>query len=880
VAFNNLAGYLNRQAHFSDAERLYRKAVEGVRVVEGDDGTLLAIAYNNLALNLNYQGKYDEAEELYQEALKIRLRLGDGDDTHTGRVYMNLARNREEQGNVAEAEPLLRKALEAYRKGYGPNHWQTAWALNNLALNLDTQWKYAEAEPLLRDALAIVQRAPGDQSWAVAKISNNLASCLRGLDKHAEAEALAAKALASLRDRLEADHPDVAAVLNSLAATLEAQGRFADAEPHFREALGILKQRLGEGHPDTALGRVKLGVNLYHQGRFDEADRLFKEALAAQRRVLGEEHPSTAWTYKNLVVNCCARGDHAQAAALGAAATRSFEIARRRLSFAGLDRAASTAQLSPFPALAAVAARGDKPDAAWQALEQNLARGLLDDLAARPLSPEDRRREQELIGRLDLLDRQVAVLPAGPGTADELRRQRDAAQAEFVRLQADLAARYGVAAGQVYDLPRIQAQLPEDAALLAWVDLSDQARQADQKGDHWACLVRHRGAPVWVRLHGTGPGGAWNDEDDRLAVRVRRALADRPTEASGPWNDLARRLARQRLTPLAEHLKGGAGLPTVRHLIVLPAPKVAAVPLEALTDEFTVSYAPSATLYAWLKEQRVGRPTPVASLLALGDPVFQAPRGDGNPSAKAGAVGRRETFARLPGTRQELLGVARVFSETRLLMGDQASGQNLDELAASGGLRRYRYLHFATHGVLDDQRPLRSALILAGDRPAPEGAEVPDARLTAQRILRVWKLDAELVTLSACDTGLGRLSGGEGYLGFSQALFLAGAHSLVLSLWQVDDAATALLMTRFYENLLGTPERTVKPMPRAQALAEAKRWLRGLRADDVRRLTPDLATRGTRGRVEPRKDAPTTKAVRTYEHPYYWSGFILVGDPG
>ena len=132
---------------------------------------------------------------------------------------------------------------------------------------------------------------------------------------------------------------------------------------------------------------------------------------------------------------------------------------------------------------------------------------------------------------------------------------------------------------------------------------------------------------------------------------------------------------------------------------------------------------------------------------------------------------------------------------------------------------------------------------------------------------------------SACGTALGRYAGGEGHLGFSQALFLAGARSLVLSLWEVDDAATALLMARFYENLLGTPEKTVKPMPRAEALAEAKRWLRGLGPDEVRQLTRDLPTRGTRGRLAPRKAAEGPAVVPTYEHPYYWSGFILVGDP-
>jgi CHAT domain-containing protein len=603
--------------------------------------------------------------------------------------------------------------------------------------------------------------------------------------------------------------------------------------------------------------------------------------------VLGEGHPVTAWAYKNLVLTCCARGDYRQAAELGAAAARSFESARRRISFAGLDRSASTAAYCPFPALAAVAARGGKPDAAWQALEQNLARGLLDDLSARPLSDPERRREQELLGRLDRLDRQVAALPAG---ANELRRQRDTAQAEFVRFQADLAARYGVAAGEVYDLPHIQARLREDAALLAWLDLDDQAKRADPKGDHWACLVRHRGAPVWVRLSGSGPDGAWTDEDDRLRFRTRRAFARRPADADGQWKELAGKLAAQRLAPLEEHLKAGPGLPAVRHLIVLPSHHMARIPLEVLTDKFTVSYAPSGTIFAWEQGHRpaAGDKAPPATLLALGDPTFQPARDAGVLPPKAtrpGAPDGREAFPRLPATRQELLGLARVFSRSQLLLGAEASEQNLDQLAASDGLRAFRYLHFATHGVLDDQHPMQSALVLAQDRPPgpPEavrkGSARPAGRLTAERILRGWKLDAELVTLSACESGLGKYAGGEGYLGFSQALFLAGARSLVLSLWQVDDAATALLMTRFYENLLGTPEGSVKPMTKAQALAEAKAWLRGLGPEEVRQLTQDLPTRGTRGRVEPRTGARDPGAVRSYEHPYYWSGFILIGDP-
>ena len=108
-----------------------------------------------------------------------------------------------------------------------------------------------------------------------------------------------------------------------------------------------------------------------------------------------------------------------------------------------------------------------------------------------------------------------------------------------------------------------------------------------------------------------------------------------------------------------------------------------------------------------------------------------------------------------------------------------------------------------------------------------------DGRLSVREIQHGWDLKAELVTLSACETALGREAGGEGFVGFTQALLMSGARSVCLSLWKVDDKATSLLMTRFYQNLLGKRRRLSKPMPKAEALHEAKQWLRGLTVDQV-----------------------------------------------
>ena len=101
-----------------------------------------------------------------------------------------------------------------------------------------------------------------------------------------------------------------------------------------------------------------------------------------------------------------------------------------------------------------------------------------------------------------------------------------------------------------------------------------------------------------------------------------------------------------------------------------------------------------------------------------------------------------------------------------------------------------------------------------------------DGRLSVREIQHGWELKAELVTLSACETALGRDSGGEGFVGFTQALLMSGARSVCLSLWKVNDKATSLLMTRFYQNWLGNRKGLDKPLTKAEALREAKEWLR------------------------------------------------------
>jgi tetratricopeptide (TPR) repeat protein len=986
LLYNNLAANLDAQGKHAEAEPLYRKALAINLTALGENHPDTATSYNNLALNLDKQGKSAEAEPLCRNALAIRLKALGENHPDTATSYNNLALNLDKQGKSAEAEPLYRKALTIRLKALGENHPTTAKSYDNLALNLDKQGKHAAAEPLFRKALAITLTALGENHLDTARSYNNLAANLNKQWKSAEAEPLCRKALAIRLKALGENHPDTATSYHNLALNLDKQGKYAEAEPLYRKALAITLTALRENHPETAAYYNNLASNLVGQGKYAEAEPLYRKALAINLMALGEDHPDTARSYNNLALNLDEQGKLGEAVVNWTTTAAIYERSRGARSASGLERSATLLR-SPLPALAVALARQSKPRDAWVRWESDLARGLLDELSARqlrPLNTEQRSREADLAGQLQRLDERIARLASkARRTQDEdqqldaLRRHQSALRGQWVEFQNALDREYQALAGKPATLEEVQKALPDDAALVGWLD-------SDRR--HWACLVRRAGAPVWVPTPGSGPEGLCTPQDHGRDRDCQIALA---TRAPG-WRDLTTAVARQRLGPLLPHLDG------VRHLIVLPPSRsLAAVPVEALVAALpegsprpVVSYAPSGSMFARLSAPH-SQPSGSPRLLALGDPAFPkaapnrpapappdhgipilavAPHGvadlfdikpgdvlleyngkvlrtlkdlaivpagdkplrvpvkfwrDGeirsleiaagelgiqsNPNRPAAQVVlaqraaaevlrsgiRAEGFDPLPGTRREVQAIAALFpsGHATTLLGPEATESNLQQFAQSGALKTYRFLHLATHGQANPSVALSSAIFLAAEPDCPTAAadpaaleSAPDGQITAEQIVRTWDLDADLVVLSACESGLGRYVGGEGYLGFAQALFVKGAKSLVLSQWKVGDKATALLMTRFYQNVLGRRAGLSQPMPKAEALHEAKAWLRELTAAEAAGLVAALPA-GDRGQKTTRTQPARPRAAaepherRPYGHPYYWAAFILVGDP-
>jgi CHAT domain-containing protein len=295
----------------------------------------------------------------------------------------------------------------------------------------------------------------------------------------------------------------------------------------------------------------------------------------------------------------------------------------------------------------------------------------------------------------------------------------------------------------------------------------------------------------------------------RIAIGSYRRTAGSGEHRAPPEAETARDLlARRLIDPVPGEFWTGA-----ERLIIVPDGVLHYLPFELLpaipggptllTERYSIAYTPSFTA---LQHLRVQWRAPAAGsgreFLGFGDPEFATGSGAAHQEPEGEAqrrlASRGRALQRLPYSRVELENIARtVGAGAASYLGPDATEHRVKSECAG-----YRYVHFATHGLLDDENPLYSGLALAPPRPEERaGSDDP-----LDDMLQVWemfglRLSAELVVCSACDTGRGRIHAGEGLVGMSRALFFAGARCVIVSLWPVPDAATSRIMTELYRQL-------------------------------------------------------------------------------
>lgn len=775
-ALQDIGAVLKDMARPAEALEWNAKA-RAIRARRGERGKEAVLIANEAGLHADL-GRHGKAVAMFMTALATQRELKDHDGI--GYALNNLANVLDELGNLEGARDRFMEARDAFRQSRNRSgEWMTLHNLAGVLLRL------GDSDGALATGMAAAEIADAiDERRYRAQSDGLLQDILLELKRYQQVLDLTEDRLASARK--SGNRVQEAAALTAAAFALVRLNRIPEARARLAEATPIAERT---GSP-AVLRQIW---------------RCAGDAAAATR-----DWPGAASAYARAVEYIEQDRLQAQEHTLRTTFLRQHVFVYRSL-------------------IAALVESGRIGDA-FAASERAKGRALADLLIGgrvdldSTMAPDDRQRLADLQNgvRSAASRLQAAVL------TDELeaaRRDLERARKELEDFRIALYLRR----------PDIETRRAEfaPATLKAIGDslLPASRRQGVRKPGTSPARPATRGGTAILSYAFTAdrgflfvvdraPSGVVRLSHFTLNVRASDLVADSDllwmsaASPGGAYERPAQTLYRRLLAPAEQLLSGKS------HLIIVPDTAAPPVPYAAMLDlrgrpiieRWSLSYAPSVTALVRMVQASRTRAKRGAGLLAVGAPRFPA------------------GFSPLPATAEEARRIAGLSRSGHALLGDAATRRQVEARGASA-----RYLHFATHGVLDERAPMQSAIVLT-----PSDG---DGGMLRARDLAEMNLSADLVTLSACETALGRHISGEGVIGLTWGLFAGGAASTLASQWQVYDESTRALMVEFYRLLLrpGAPA-----MSKAEALRRAQ-----------------LAVR----------------KMPRYRHPYYWAAFTLAGVP-
>jgi CHAT domain-containing protein/Tfp pilus assembly protein PilF len=665
------------------------------------------------------------------------------------------------RGDRALAESHYRQAL-AIGERIAPGGQLVASTLNNLANVAKLRGDWDAAEVLYQRALALLRRN-WPEALLTAGVLANFGLALGEQGRYAEADAVLREALA-VGEKAGPRSGTFLFILQGAAELNYARGDLAAAEALADRLLRIVEAP-GWSAPILDPVYILKGEVAASQGKPAEAEAWFLKAVPIAERFRVDERLAAA--LRGLAKLHRQQGRASEAAEAYGRAVEALEAQRARLGGGGQSRmgfGVRHAQLYQEAVTAMVEA--GRPGEAFHYWERSRARAFLEMLAERDL----------------VLDAELPVA---------LRRRRRSLDAEYDRTRAAMSAateteKQDQLLARLRQL-KVEQQEAEDEARRASPRLAsvvypaplnlEQVRQALDAGT--ALLAYSMGTTSTV-LFVLAPGHKAAEVETVLiplgteALRPRIAVWRHLTERTAPPPEFfaeARALYDLLIRPVERHLL------VAKRLVICPDGPLHQLPFAALRRDGAylaewkpLTLVPSGTVLEQLTRSRPTAPG-TRSLVAFGG--AQAP---GLPT--------------LAGGRREVAAITSLFPGAKAYLGAEATEERVKALGKGAG-----YVHFAAHGVLNERLPLESALAFS---PAPSEAGSGSGLLHAWEIFERVRLDADLVTLSACRSAAGTEVAGEGILGLTRAFQYAGARSVLASLWRVPDKSTPSFMRRFY----------------------------------------------------------------------------------
>ncbi|MHB9833276.1 CHAT domain-containing tetratricopeptide repeat protein [Paraburkholderia terrae] len=865
----HLAGIALKKSDFEGAEELLLLLLPTLMKKSGMDAKLLSGSLNLKGLLRTEQGRFRDAEQCFNEAIDSIDVVGLRHDAQTAQVFGNLAEVKREQRDFPAALPLYEKVLEYLPATDETVRLERARWLNNVALLYLSNGQSDAAVPLLEEALQVRTTTLAAMHPDIARTKAALAhaACMDG--RYGDAERLLAENVDIYRSAYGADSIHEALALNSLAMARISHGG-TTSEPLLTHAISIIEGLMGSHHPILATLWTNLSLVRWFNGNVQGAMECLGLAEPSQKHLIREVFGSNSERQRFVFARETRRRSQL-AVALAVDALLDPTMVK-----AAFDHVLQTEGLA-FDA---------------QAVQRDVALGI-----RHPELREDANRLRAVRARLSTL----AMSGPGAEGIGFHRRLLEKLQGEHDRLEATLASQIPELGESTEwcDCERLAATLPRHCALIDYVQyirlqkeqfLGDPVDRAERGVIRYAAFVLRAGDPN-PRLVDIGTVAQVNGllATFRSTITGERELDEVLGSEYGdlqeqvPWIAMGAALRRAVFDPILFHLDG------CKNVFLVPDGDLCRLPFEALPiedsrfviDDFDVCYLGAGRD---LLKNAVARRSSTNPAIVIADPNFdlvQQPitthesylRG----SVRSGGLevdpdnrlstrrsrGMKDNFlyfSPLPGTAVEGREVANMLGVTPFV----------SDLALERAVRDSTspaILHIATHGfflpnqgsdltLFDDpamsydgedivpqgENPLlRSGLALAGanswlaDTALPSDAG--DGLLTAEDVATLNLIDTQLVVLSACDTGIGEIEAGEGVLGLRRSFKLAGAQTLVMSLWKVPDAETAELMQEFYRHLLCG-------MNCANALRLARLTLKSRQAN-----------------------------------PYYWGAFVCDGNP-
>jgi CHAT domain-containing protein/tetratricopeptide (TPR) repeat protein len=884
----------------AEAQRLWSTALVMAERMLGSDHPSIAEFLRRLGFAEFSAGKLVEARQLRERALRIgERRLARCDPART-RLMNSLAESFRYDGEYFEARRLYGSALTTIEQCLGKTHSEYAtYTFNDAAIAREIG-DLAEADTLYERALQIWITGLGPDHAFVARGLDALAEVAAMQGQLGRSRELYQRALAIHRRQLGPNHPQVAWMLTNLARTVadeafadgsSAKGSTAQAITYVDQAIAIFQKSGSSDEPDHFARVLELrGTLQMRAGNMAEARVSLTQALAERERIFGAAHPLAAETRATLAAVELALG---QRDAALAAALDTEQIGRDHLRFTVryLPERQAMAYAAKRPrgldlalSVTAAAVPGDASHVFDSVIR---SRGVvLDELAARRLaSYSNTARGADVTAAANAARQRYANLvvrsliePVPRPVLDEARKQKE--DSERVLAERSVEGRVELARAST-GIDEVRRALPPRTVLVSFVRYDRTVVAGPPVAttllpSYGAFVVR--AGETKVAFAPLGP-----------ASTIETLVSDWRTAASGENTSgmITRDRAEALDTTAADRLRRavwdpiGAELRNASQIFVVPDGTLNLVNIGALTDGQGRFLVEGDAVIHYLSTERdivIGGTAASRSrgtLLAVGNPAFDE---GGAPSRAQPATTRSacepegpSRFGNLPGSLGEVNEISQLWPRSGSNAVTVLSGATASETAVKNALSGRRVLHFATHGFfIGDGCPpegsrggvarssaavrfaeegrenplLLSGLALAGaNRRGSARLDEDDGILTAEEVAGLNLNGVEWAVLSACDTGLGEIRAGEGVFGLRRAFQVAGARTVIMSLWAVDDQATRAWMRALYE----------------------ARFRQGLSTADAVRVASVTVLKDRR-------------AKKQSTLPVYWAAFVAAGD--